>query len=304
MSQLEDVLHTAVNTWECDEMGHLNVRHYPARGTEAVRVLLARCGADPALLRDRGLRLRFRDAHVRFHREMRPGTAFAGRAGFLSVADSSLETYCELRGVRTGDTLHGTVIGRVELCETESGRPVDFDATTRLAATARQVSLPGHGAPRGVGRQAPRPTPSLEEADAYGMAHSYLGVVDPQHVDEHGFGSPAGLVARVSDGIQHFFQVSGQRRKPGIGGAVLEMRVAVREEYRAGDLLAIRSALTEVGDKTRRFCHWLFDASSGRCLATSEAVTVTFDLEARRAVAFDDSDLAAMRPHVVEGPTL
>lgn len=304
MGQLEDVLRTAVNTWECDEMGHLNVRHYPARESESVRVLLARCGATPARLRAQGLRLRFTDTHLRFHREMRPGTAFAGRAGFVSIAGDALQTYCELIGVRTGNTLHGSMLGRVSLCDVATGQPVPFDADLLRAAEAYRVDVPDHGQPRGIERTAAQATPTLEQAKALGMSPAYLGVVDPQLVDEYGYGIPAGLVARVSDGVQHFFEVTEQRSKPGIGGAVLEMRVAVRDDYRVGDHLAIHSALTELGDKTRRFCHWFFNADTGRCLATSVAITVAFDLEARRAVSFSEEDVARMGTHVVAGPTL
>lgn len=298
MQELTQVLRTAVNTWECDEMGHLNVRFYPAHETQAIRMLLSRCGAPPAWLRARHLRLAALEKHIRFQRELRPRTPFCAFAGFLEVSEHGLSTYCELRRAADGEPC-ATILGRYALCAASGKTVVPIEAGLQQRAAQYLTSLPPHGAPRGVEAYPPRPSPRLEEAIALGMYGGYLGAVDAQHVDEAGFIEPAGHIARISDGVQHVFLSLSDQRLEGIGGAVLEFRLVHRQLARPGDQIEIRSGLKQVGPKTRNFCHWIFDACSGACLATSEVVAVRFDLQARKALAFAPEDLPALRAQVI-----
>ncbi len=56
------------------------------------------------------------------------------------------------------------------------------------------------------------------------------------------------------------------------------------EPAREGDVLVLKSGLKSVGQKTYIWCHWLFDAESGACFATAEAVAVAMDLATRKAI--------------------
>lgn len=299
-AKMHELLRSTVNTWECDEMGHLNVRHYPARESEATRVLLGRCGLSPAALREHGLRVRFIEKHIRFHRELRPGAAFTGFGGILDVQPDALTTYVELRSLTDG-RVAATVVGRLGLCPVDSSQPVPLTRQWCDAAQTLRVALPDHGAPRGVGAAPPRPAPSLEEARTLGMVGEYLGVSDPVNVDAHGFVEPAGHIARISDGIQHFFNTLTGPRQDGIGGAVLEFRIVSHNEARAGDLIEVRSGLKGVGNRARHFCHWVFDATTGASLATSEVVAVAFDLKKRRAAEFPAEVRQHMLTKVIDG---
>src|SRR5690349_9444707 len=48
-----EVLRSGVNTWECDQMGHMNVRHYFARANQGISVLGLALGLGPSALRER-----------------------------------------------------------------------------------------------------------------------------------------------------------------------------------------------------------------------------------------------------------
>ena len=68
MTELVEVLRSAVNTWECDEMGHMNVRFYVTRSVEALFSFGQTFGLGPQALRDRQQTLAIKDQHIRFLR--------------------------------------------------------------------------------------------------------------------------------------------------------------------------------------------------------------------------------------------
>src|SRR5687767_2654705 len=94
-----EVLRSGVNTWECDQMGHLNVRHYFACANRGLAVLAMQLGLSPSQLRAQGWSLRAVDQHVRFVRELRPGTSYSLHAGILASDRGRLQVYAELRRV-------------------------------------------------------------------------------------------------------------------------------------------------------------------------------------------------------------
>ena len=292
MSEMIELLRMAVEPSECDVMGHLNVRHYVGRAYDGLCALAMRMGAlDGDGGRSRGQRFSVREQHVRFHRELRPGAAYRMVGGVLSVTDTDLSAYAELYRVhgREGETLAATAITRATLVERGTGKPIALDGVARSKLASHLVSLPEHGAPRGVASYPPRPTPTRADAVAAGMVGAYLGPVDPAECDAGGGMLPIGYMGRMSNGIPHFLAKRGLDRQVGMGGAALEYRFVYRGDAHLGEQIEIFSGLRSVERKTRHFCHWIFNAHTGACLATSHGVAVMFDLEARRAVALDET---------------
>jgi acyl-CoA thioester hydrolase len=293
-----EVLRSSVNTWECDEMGHMNVRHYFARANHGLLPLLLELGLPPSELRARGLALVARDQHVRFLRELRPGVSYTLRAGVLSWQAERLQVYEQLDILHSGEAA-ASVLSEIALVELGSGRELPFPEEVAKRAPALLSTVPAPYAPRGVARSAPRVPPLRAEALARGMYGAYLGPVLPEDVDASGRMHEAAFMARVSDGIGHYFQELRGRRAHGIGGAALEYRYVFHARPRLGDIIEVRSALSGLGEKTSHICHWIFDVESGRCVATSEAVAVSFDLSTRKAVAIPDEVRAYMQTRVM-----
>ena len=86
-----EVMRSSVNTWECDNMGHMNVRHYSARAADGLARLAMELGLGPRQLAKEGTSVRALAQHLRFHREMRPGATFRVRAG-VSRRQRKLQT--------------------------------------------------------------------------------------------------------------------------------------------------------------------------------------------------------------------
>ena len=267
MSGLETVWLGTANAWECDEMGHMNVRHYLAKAEDALAILLEDLGAGP-----RGVRRQ----HVRYHRETRAGTPLLIRGGIVSRGPEPV-VYTEFVSPFDG-------VVRATLIITLDGGRLPPCAT---------VPLPAHGAPRGLAETPPRPGASMAEADAAGLREIYRGIVRREQCDEAGALRPHQVVALISDGVAHLMMAITPHRglgaaSGGIGGAALEQRIIHRSTARLGDQLTIRSGVMSAADKTMRFCHWLLNRRTGAAVATCEVVAVAFDLATRKALALPD----------------
>ncbi len=283
-------------------MGHMNVRHYFGRADAGLSTLALALGLSPSTLRSAGLRLRAHEQHVRFNREMRPGTAYTVSAGVLEQSPQALQVYEEIRMVGRSE-IAAAISSQVTLVDVASEQRGLFDNATLQRAQALRTELPAHGAPRGIELTPPRdPPPRRDDASAQRMTGAYLGPVLPEDCDAYGQMTEAAFMARISDGIAHFFRAVREGLRPdGVGGAALEYRYLFHHRPRLGDVIEVRTGLKGLGNKTLHMCHWVFEVESGRCVATSEAVAVSFDLTARKAVAIPDDIRAGMLLHVVPG---
>ena len=76
MSEMIDVARSSVQTWQSDQMGHMNVQFYMEQATQGLAALGVHLGLGPRFSAAEGARLAAREHHVRFLREQRPGAPF------------------------------------------------------------------------------------------------------------------------------------------------------------------------------------------------------------------------------------
>jgi acyl-CoA thioester hydrolase len=293
-----DVMRSSVNTWECDQMGHMNVRHYSARASDGMCRLALELGLGPKKLAEGGLAVRARGQHLRFHHEMRPGASFRVRAGIVQASESCLRIYEEMRLVGA-DALVATIVTDAILVSSATFETVPWPKDVVARAGALATVLPEHGAPRGISGEAPRqPPPSYDEARS--LVGGFLGPVAREDCDERGFMLESAYLGHVSDGVPHFFRsLRGGQAPVGVGGAALEYRFAYYDRPRLGDVIEMCVGLKGVGRKTIHFCHWIFDVETSRCVSTSEAVAVSLDLTTRKSIDFGVEERAALTARVV-----
>lgn len=286
MAGMIEVARSSVQTWECDQMGHMNVQFYVAKADEGMSALAGTLGLSPRAQGNDRATLVPREQHIRFHRELRPGAPFAVHAGVLLARSEGLIVYEEMQNSATG-TVAATFVTRAEWTDTAvrgGGLPLPIIAVAKAAPYL--VELPAHGQPRGLELTPARPAPSLADAEELGLMTTLRSTVLREHCDAHGYVLPRHYMGRVSDAIPNLIaQTRGEDRSTGsTGGAALEYRFVYRMPAREGDLLILKSGLRAVSSKTYIWCHWLFDAESGECFATAEAVAIAMDLSTRKAI--------------------
>lgn len=275
----------SVQQEECDVMGHMNVRHYVARVTDALAWLLLEAGLPPSRA---GFAVR--DQHIRFLREMSPGTPFTIAGGVLEAGPEGLRCFAEIRNTAT-DAPAATFV-------TDLAAPIGS-----LSLDALRVALPDHAVPRGLTFAPPRALPDRAAALALGLAEGYRGAVRAHECDAAGVMRPDGVIARVWDGVPNLRNrgTGVGVKEEGMGSAALEYRVAYLRPLRAGQLVTVCSGLRALGEKTTTWTHLLHDGETGAPVAAAEAVGVAFDLAARRAVPIPPARRAALEAMLVPG---
>ncbi|NOT39186.1 MAG: thioesterase family protein [Alphaproteobacteria bacterium] len=302
MTSMIEVARSSVQTWECDQMGHMNVQFYVAKAGEGLSALAAALGLSARAQGSDRATLVPREQHIRFHRELRPGAPYAVHAGVLLAKSEGLIVYEEMRNIAT-DTVAATFVTRAEWADTavRGGLPLPISAVAKAAPL--MIDLPEPGRPRGLELASPRPAPSLGDAEHMGLITTFRGAVLREHCDAHGYMAPRHYMGRVSDAIPNLIaQARGEDRSTTArGGAALEYRFVYRTPAREGDLLVLKSGLRTVGSKTYAWCHWLFDAESGDCFATAEAVAIAMDLTTRKAIDIPPDTREQLERLVVPG---
>jgi acyl-CoA thioester hydrolase len=278
----------SVNSWECDENDHLNVRFFVAKANEGLAFVLHELGCAPTVLERTGSRPRVLRQHMRFLREARRATPIAVLAGISGHRPEVLTVYSEVRHGLTGAVL-ATLVTDVALVGPD-GRGVPIPPPR----AELRCEVAEHGRPRGVTGAGPGRPPAHAALAGLGFAEITRGRVAAAECDAHGELEPFQYVGRVSDGVVNLvarFQTEEElgRRSAGIeGGAVVELRIVHHAPLRAGDLFTIQSGLRSVSRRTQHVVHLFFDEESRAGLASCDVIAVAIDLRARTSIEFPE----------------
>lgn len=302
MNGMIEVARSSVQTWECDQMGHMNVQFYLDKAAQGMAALALELGVGPAAARSASATLIAREHHVRFLREQRPGAPFFLRAGIVAAAQDRLRIYQEMVETVSGAPAATFLIEAEWIAATS--RTTQPLPPALVAPMGDRVQVPDHGSPRGLELSPPRAAPELAAADQAGMLRTWQGVVSSAQCDAAGFLTDRHFMGIVSDSIPNLLAMtsgSDRSKADNVGGAALEYRFVYRGHPQAGDVLTLRSGLKQVSSKTYTWCHWLFDLETGAAVATAEAVAIALDLEARRAIPIPDAMRADLEARVIPG---
>ena len=300
------------NTWECDEMWHMNVRFYVAKQWEGVAILCPSIGIPNAFRPGNSSTVVPVDQHIRFMKEIHPGRPIYMECGVLEVTDTEAVLYQELKhGV--GDTTAAAFRTRIRHVESKTLKGFPWKDQTKKVLEALLMDPPSHTAPRSLDASGPFITD--EEADVsvpdeLGVPIIGRGAVQIQHCDSHGRMMPEFFIGRVSDSVPNLMAVwrdevtkAAQAKGESVrsGAAVLEYRLKYRRWPKPGDIVEVRTGLGKVQPKVHSLVHWLMDPATGSAWCTSEAVAVTFDLDTRKVIAANPEHMAMLEQHAVRG---
>ncbi|EJL26839.1 putative thioesterase [Caulobacter sp. AP07] len=299
-----------VNTWDCDEMGHMNVRFYVSRAMEGLAGLAAELGLPHAFSPYANATLVVREQHIRFLREAHAGATLHMLGGVISISETEARLLQLLVHTATGQ-LAATFQTTVAHVTPREGEAFPWPGVTRARAEALKVEVPEMARARSLDLSPFEPTASLARADELGLRRTGLGALSPTDCDVFGRMRAEQFIGRVSDGIGAFigpFRDTVVRHadpKPArVGGAVLEYRIVQLAWPRAGDRVELRSGLVSADHRTMRVVHWMLDPTTGQPWGTSEATTITFDLDARKAAPISDAARAELAKAAVAGLAL
>lgn len=291
------------NAWECDEMGHMNVRYYVAKWSEGLARLAAAMAMPDAYRPNAASTIAPVRQHIRFLAEARAGAPLSMQGGVVEIGDKDATIYQEL--LHADGRPAATFLTRVAHVDVQTGAAFGWSSRARAAAASLACAVPSHGQPRSIDLDRPAPTASVARADSLGAPTIGLGLVQPDTTDAFGRLRTEAFVGRISDGAPNLFarwrKESGDAQGKRLGGAVLEYRLDYLRWPRVGDLVAVRSGVIELAEKTQRVIHWLLDPIGGEAWATGEVIAVTFDLDTRKSVAPPPEQRAMLMAAAIPG---
>ncbi|ASK34656.1 hypothetical protein CEK62_09815 [Alcanivorax sp. N3-2A] len=298
-----EVARNSVQTWEIDQMGHMNVQFYLDRAMDGLAALGIHLGIGREYVHRHGQYLAALESHIRFLRERRSGSPFFLRAGVLDVGETTLKVYQEMVETTSGDVA-ATFTVDLALRETATHTTAVLPPAVREKALARVIEQPEHGRPRGLDMAPPRPALTLAEAESMGLMPTFQGLIRLDQCDRAGRLNLRHFMGLVSNAVPNLLVQAGAEdrgRTPNIGGAALEYRFVYRRYPQVDDVVALRSGLRQVGDKTFVWSHWLFDLETGEALASAETVAISLDLETRKVISIPPARRAHLESMVIEG---
>jgi len=104
-----------VYPWECDHMGHMNVRSYVAKFDEATWQLFAMLGITPSYLREQNRGMAAVEQHITYKRELYPGDVITVRSAILDIREKVFQLVHEMRNDETGEITATTTLTGVHI---------------------------------------------------------------------------------------------------------------------------------------------------------------------------------------------
>ena len=255
-----------VNTWDCDENGHMNVQFYWSRFEIADRQFRHRAGLPPI-----GDASGDRSRHVRYHAELHPAATIGIWSRLALDSDGATVILHEMHD------LDRNLV---------SATAVDRGAV--LAGMATDEPLPEAALPRSLAGP-PLPRPWLD-ADGQ-LAEAMLtcrSMAEPRYCREDGLLSDQGLVGLSVDAAPSSWTMVGLTRRrldaEGLGRVAIEKRLIVHDRPKAGQLIEIRTRVQGGDRTTMTYGHAYFTDGRADAVATCEVTVLAMDLAKRKAV--------------------
>jgi acyl-CoA thioesterase FadM len=289
----------------------MNMRYYGTRAAAATHALFASWGWDDARLAAEGLLVVAQDSFNHYRREQFAGATLVVDGGVCEVGDDGLGLYLELVNLADGERA-ATFLTRPVLMDRRTRTPRAMPGALLERARSAIVDVPPHGQPRSIDLTPPR-VDVRYEAVKDRVRHAFSPMLGRQAVrvpesecDEFGFLNLTCAQDIMFSAFAVMARAAGMRMGPPIekgpdgrriGWAMLENRQFLVATPRANAPIVTLHAPTRIGAKTQQMRRWTFDTDSGALLSVIDAVSLAFDLDARKATeipAYMREDLEAM----------
>ncbi|MDD5333545.1 MAG: thioesterase family protein [Rhodoferax sp.] len=119
---------------------------------------------------------------------------------------------------------------------------------------------------------------------------TYRGTIYPWHCDHVGHMNVMWYVGKFDEATWQFFNLLSLTptflRTQQRGMAAVDQHISYLQELHAGDVVAVRSALIEVKEKSIRFVHEMSNEESHEIVARTTLKAVHMDTQLRKSCAF------------------
>ena len=276
------VYRNSVQSWEIDQMGHMNVQFYFEKALQGCVVLWNRLGINEQPVELGNTDLSLARAHIRFLKEQKPGAPFFLKMGIVKIGDTEVKLYLEMV-----ETITQQPCAAFNFQFLWTNKPsVKVKKNFSKVFEDLKVDIPSYGQTKGLSLEK-ESLISLSQASQKNMIDSFEAVILLRQCDNMGKIKPSAFMGIVSDSTPHLLAYTGTIDENGmtnVGSAALEYKFDFFEYVPLGTHLKTKSGVQSLSNKTFVWKHWIFNVDTGKPVALASAVAVTMDLEARKSI--------------------
>ena len=276
----------SVNSWECDENNHLNVRFCEQKLWQTLSTGLIGSGLLRANEVD-SLLSRTTRQHSRFQNESRLAAPLSGYFGV--VQHDEFNVVAELRNDATGEVACSALYQVADLSL----------ANASVLEPAQSLT---HALPRGIAQDLPFAQLTMPQALAQGFRPIGQGIIQAEECAGSGLLMLHNYMGRISASMPHLWSgfEDGSAPDPDEGGAVLEFRKRFYNPLAVSDRYVVVSGMIDVAPKVQQFGHLMFNVETQQCSLSAHAVAVRMDLVARKAKTLSLGDQTRLSALCIE----
>ena len=292
------------SAWECDGLGHLNMRHYMTKVQQARQMFFIRAGLHEAFKSDALSTVRVTDFHIKYLGEARPDNPLYIETGLLELGEETIKL-CHIMFHRDG-RIAATIVENIEHISLRTQRAFAWSKRFAAAVKPYEVEQPQPSKPRNLSYDTVPWKPHEGELKKLTAKHIGSGVFQPFEIGLDGSVTPQALMGRTTETIAHMMDGYPEFLDPdynasGKSGALLEAQIFIHRRAEAGDAYHFYSGLKEGNAYTRQLVHHIFDVVTGECFFSMIGDGCLFDLKARKLIKASDEQVAALQKNVVKG---
>jgi len=292
------------SAWECDELGHMNMRHYVHKTDEARRGLIIRLGLTTAFHSGVASTVRCRDLHIKYQGEARPGNPLRIDSAVIELGESTARL-CHIMTHRDG-RIAATIVESVEHVYLPEDKVFPWPKRVRDAAPDFTAELPVPAKARNVESTKPFTGMNLSALEKAGAKVIGTGVFGASELDLTNRVTMGSFFGRTTSSIAWFRECWPEFEDPsyqagGMSAALLEMRAVIHRYPGQGDAYAYLPAMTSANSYTRQFVHNIVDPVSGDSWVSMQASGCKFDLNTRKLVKATEADLDLLSKGQIDG---
>ncbi|MBC6402010.1 MAG: thioesterase family protein [Hyphomonadaceae bacterium] len=292
------------NVWECDELGHLNMRHYLGKAVQARQMFLIQLGLRDAFKPGVSSTVRLRDVHIKYIREARPGTQLHIETGLSRLDESSLQLTHIM--YHHGGKVAATLIENLDHTCRRTDETFPWPNRVRETATKKLALPPDIARPKGLSGHDIMTGPNLEQLRVWGCDQVGMGIFLTEETNVFQMIAAQAYIGRLSDTNAVFYKgwpdFDAQTwHEAESTGVMLELKLSVHRSAEPSDPYHIYSGVRGVASKVRKLIHNFVNPLTGRSYATVSVVNGLIHLKERRLVAPKPEHAKILEQSVIDG---
>jgi len=290
------------SAWECDELGHMNMRHYAHKTEEARQRFMIRLGLKHAYQSGTVSSLRVRDFHIKYQGEARPGNSLRIDSAVISIGDCDIRL-CHIMTHRDG-RIAATMVETVEHIYLPEDKIFPWPKRLLDSAKNHMTDMPGPAKARNLDTQIKYQGTTISELTSHNIDIIGAGVFKKSELDITEHVSLGSFFGRTTSTIGWFKKGWPEFENPDYmagdkSGALLEMRAFIHSYPSRGDAYDYAPYLLSADSYTREIVHNVMDPISGNSWITMLASGCKFDLKARKLLKSTDEELKHLKKNIV-----